>query len=133
MLNVDGRQCLAVIVPGSSERPHFAGLSYVRVGSESREASKQQFETLIAIRNSKARKILEFKGKQISVLSHDSGLLTGRVGVGWTEAVVVDCNQFWVVIDRKMDPKGLSSIPLRRVDIGLDTYRNRLLLEIKET
>ena len=31
----NGRQALAVIIPGSELRQHFAGLSYVRRGSES--------------------------------------------------------------------------------------------------
>src|SRR6202041_473226 len=31
----NGRQALALIIPGSDLRPHFAGLSYVRRGSES--------------------------------------------------------------------------------------------------
>jgi predicted HTH transcriptional regulator len=35
----NGQQALAVIIPGSDLRPHFAGLSYVRQGSESIEAS----------------------------------------------------------------------------------------------
>src|SRR5712691_1218106 len=50
----NGRQALAVIIPGSELRPHFAGLSYVRRGSESIEASEQQFAELIAQRDSKA-------------------------------------------------------------------------------
>jgi predicted HTH transcriptional regulator len=37
------RQALAVIIPGSELRPHFAGLSYVRKGSETFEASEEQF------------------------------------------------------------------------------------------
>ncbi len=36
----NGRQALAVIIPGSDLRPHFAGLSYVRRGSESIETSE---------------------------------------------------------------------------------------------
>lgn len=44
------KQALAVIVPGSILRPHFAGPSYVRMGSETFEASASQMETLIASR-----------------------------------------------------------------------------------
>ena len=43
----NGLQALAVIIPGSELRPHFAGLSYVRRGSESIEASEEQFAELI--------------------------------------------------------------------------------------
>jgi predicted HTH transcriptional regulator len=48
VVNDDGKQALAVIIPGSELRPHFAGLSYVRRGSESVEASEEQFSRLIA-------------------------------------------------------------------------------------
>lgn len=35
VLEKDGKKFLAVVVPGSENRPHFAGRSYVREGSES--------------------------------------------------------------------------------------------------
>ena len=35
VISSDGRQALAVIIPGSDSRPHFAGLAYVRRGPES--------------------------------------------------------------------------------------------------
>src|SRR6516162_2031647 len=62
-LDVNGGQVLAVIVPGSSARPHFAGQSYVREGPKSVVASKEQFDRLIAARNSKTYRILEWKDK----------------------------------------------------------------------
>jgi len=65
IITENGRQALAIIVPGSELRPHFAGPSFVRVGSETREASDEQFDQLIATRNSKAHTILSFKGKQL--------------------------------------------------------------------
>jgi len=39
IVNDNGRQALAVVIPGSELRPHFAGLAYVRLGSETRNAS----------------------------------------------------------------------------------------------
>src|SRR3990172_6493704 len=48
ILNVDGKQILAVIIPGSELRPHFSGPSYLRVGPETRKASEEQFSILIA-------------------------------------------------------------------------------------
>ena len=53
VMDETGQQCLAVLVPGSAERPHFTGKSYVRVGSESMEASESQFVELITQRQSK--------------------------------------------------------------------------------
>src|SRR5713101_2674622 len=54
IISENGKQALAVIIPGSELRPHFAGLAYVRRGSESIEASEEQFAELIAQRDSKA-------------------------------------------------------------------------------
>jgi predicted HTH transcriptional regulator len=53
----EGGACLAVIVPGSEARPHFAGKSYVRVGPQTKEASESQFDLLIAERQSKVRRL----------------------------------------------------------------------------
>src|ERR1700678_1172444 len=33
----EGRECFAVIVEGSLNRPHYAGLPYIRIGTESRK------------------------------------------------------------------------------------------------
>lgn len=48
---------VAIEIPPSSNRPHFAGPSYIRVGSVSAEASAAQFEELIASRNDIVRKL----------------------------------------------------------------------------
>ena len=66
ILDVAGKKVLAVVVPGSRNRPHFAGQAYVRDGSKTINASKEQFDQLIAQRNSKAYKILEWHGKSSS-------------------------------------------------------------------
>jgi len=128
ILEHEGKQCLAVIVPGSGTRPHFAGPSYIRVGSETRIASEQQFVELIASRHSKAREILNWKGKKISVDVMRSEHLASQMGpvhYQW-EPTVVDCNQHYVTIDLN----GQKSIPLSRVEISFDHDRQRLKLEI---
>jgi len=53
MKNSSGKEFLAVIVRGSANRPHFAGPSYIRDGSQTLEASEEQFEQLIAERSSR--------------------------------------------------------------------------------
>jgi hypothetical protein len=62
-----GRVCLAVIIPGSAERPHFAGKSYVRQGAQTKEASEMQFDELVSQRNSKAREVLKWISKQVTL------------------------------------------------------------------
>jgi predicted HTH transcriptional regulator len=68
VLDENGKSVVAVIVDASQNRPHFAGPAYVRVGSESVEASNSQFQELIATRTSIARKILDAKRKDETVL-----------------------------------------------------------------
>jgi hypothetical protein len=127
-----GRQALAVIIPGSELRPHFAGLSYVRKGSESVEASDEQFSELIAQRNSKAARILAWKGKTITVLQ----LSQSRPGYGlirkeWRPDVsisVANCDQFCVTLHVGTGHQNMS-FPLGQVEISFDNGNKRLQLE----
>ena len=70
-----GRQALAVIVPGSSSRPHFAGPSYVRRGSETFEASDEQLDDLISSRSGKVYQISRYIGKPVTAFN--CSVLTG--------------------------------------------------------
>jgi len=110
-LTKDGKAFLAVIIPGSALRPHFAGLSYVRDGSATKKASEVQFNELIAQRNSKAYKILEWKGRAVRVVhAYQDG------GHGsYSDGSVVDCNQFYVTV---MLGGSIRSVPLSFFDIS---------------
>lgn len=66
-LDVDGNGVLAVEVPHSTTRPHFAGAAYVRRGSESVAASREQYEQLIASRHDKCRVISAWGNAPITV------------------------------------------------------------------
>jgi hypothetical protein len=122
-----GRQALAIVIPGSESRPHFAGLSYVRRGSESLESSEEQFSELIARRNSKTALLLQSKGKGVTVF-----IRTGDSEIPWpTSTVLVGCNQFYVTL-KKFDHEPPHSFPLSRVEINFDNLRNTLQLEISD-
>jgi predicted HTH transcriptional regulator len=71
IISENGRQALAVIIPGSESRPHFAGLSYVRKGSETVEAAEEQFSELIAQRESKTRTLFQWVNKIVTVFWRD--------------------------------------------------------------
>ncbi len=132
VLSEQGKQFLAVLVPGSPQRPHFAGQSYVRVGSETNIASETQFDHMIASRNSKAAAILQWKDKEITVnqLHSERNMLTiGRIASSST-LFVRDCNQFYVTLAHGTG--GNISHPLRIVDISFDHQRARLALEIQQ-
>jgi hypothetical protein len=124
----DGRQCIAAIIPGSEGRPHFAGRAFVRRGTETRDASDLEFETLIAERSSKTRKILEYKGKTIlleTVRRHGNGYIWSNK-IEW---IVSDCNQFFVTLTQI---GGTSNAhPVEWIDVSFDTKAGTLILIIR--
>jgi predicted HTH transcriptional regulator len=133
-ISENGKQALAVIIPGSELRPHFAGPSYVRRGSQSDPASEEQFAELIAQRNSKTAKILAWKDKKITVINRYPSILgVGEIETSqWPDTTkVVNCDQFCVTLLKS--PTDVSeSFPLRDVEINHDNLRGRLQLEIRK-
>ena len=129
VMTEEGKQFLAVLVPGSPLRPHFAGQAYVRNGPETREASEEQYVTLIASRNSKANEILKWKGKSVFLehmrIEHID--LMGQVSSEWANAVVLDCNQFFVTIEYN---KIVKAFPLSRVEISYLHPNSQLKREV---
>lgn len=122
ILNIDDKQVLAVIVPGSGNRPHFAGPSYVRDGSQSIVASKEQFDALIAARNSKAYQILQWKDKTVIMC----GIRRGEPRPSsYSRAIVAGCDQFWVTLGTGKDAIAL---PLERIELSFDYNQNMLVL-----
>src|SRR5262249_22526981 len=90
ILSVEGKNVLAVIVPGSAARPHFAGQSYIRTGSKSVAASETQFNDLIAQRLSIPYEILKWKGKKVTLSRPQR--FTGSIITYYTQdKVVIDC------------------------------------------
>jgi predicted HTH transcriptional regulator len=119
IISENGLQALAVIVPGSEWRPHFAGLSYVREGSETKEASERLFEEMISQRSSKAAAILKWKGKPVSVLNRTGQSTIYFSETAWNEITrVVFSDQFYVTLQTNTDPP--LSFPLSRVEINFD-------------
>lgn len=108
VLASNGLRFLAVIIPGSAERPHFAGPSYIRDGSDSIPASPNQFTQLIASRSAKVRLILEWKDREVTVRKwEDPWMPLGTLFGGDTRggpyeptrsacaATLRDCNPFF--------------------------------------
>lgn len=104
------KEILAIMVPFSTNRPHFSGPAYIRRGSETIEASPEVFRDLIASQNDKARRILGFKAKPVRLrVRCESGF--------WHEmdATVDSCDAHSVTLR-----DGISvfrSFPLARVEI----------------
>jgi predicted HTH transcriptional regulator len=125
----DGRQALAVIIPGSELRPHFAGLSYIRIGSETREASEQQFAELIAQRNSKVRKILSYKGRPVLVFNRYGSAFNLTESMWTGNITVTDCNEFWLTL---MHDSALVTIKMKAVEISFDHAKDKLRIDINQ-
>jgi|ERR1051326_487231 predicted HTH transcriptional regulator len=123
-----GRSCIGVVVPGSENRPHFAGKSYIRLGTETREASEDQFDRLIADRQSKVREIR----KHISevVIVEQGASQAGRVLRSEAPWLLQDCNGFYVTVCLTNDPHTKQSFPLNRVSLSFDYNRNVFRLQI---
>jgi hypothetical protein len=131
IIHKDSRQALAVIVPSSSNKPHFSGPSYIRRGSETFTASEKEFSELVARRNSVVEKILEYKGKSVTVLNSPRN--NPRMGESmWPgHTTVYDCDQFGVTLGTIGDqPRDRQTFPLRQVEIAFDHARDTLLLKI---
>jgi len=121
-----GREFLAVIIPGSPLRPHFTGKSYIRVGPETKEASEQQFNNLIAERSSKVYEILKWKGKMVSAMwMVRNAPIHMAAEQGEVNGIIEDCNQFWVTLIRGGQRIAHS---LALVDVSFDTTNDRLKL-----
>jgi predicted HTH transcriptional regulator len=119
--DVNGIQVLAVIVPGSENRPHFAAKAFIREGTQTKEASEEQFRSLIAQRNSAAYEIQKWIGKGISFYMTERYGDETHHGTGFT---VIDCNQFYVTL--QYGTNSPQSFPLSRVGLTFDHNRHRL-------
>jgi len=63
----EGKPVLAVIVPHSTRRPHFAGHAFQRVGSQNRKADEPLYAEFIAARSTVGAKILANKGNVVQI------------------------------------------------------------------
>lgn len=131
-LNVEGKEVLAIIIPGSETRPHFSGPSYVRIGSESREASEKQFNRLLTSRNNKANEILKWRDKLVTVnhMSTESEMHVYGSVTSSERLSMVECNQFYVTLEEKTK-NYRKSIPLGRITLSYDDKNNCLELEVR--
>lgn len=129
----DAKTIVAVVICESKERPHFTGAAYVRVGSESVNASVEQFEKLIASRNDKTGAILRVGNGPITVEAIGRRLENPMPTPGAryrSEARVEACDAHSVRIT--IAPGGMSAWliaePLDRVTVSYDVQRDRPML-----
>jgi hypothetical protein len=129
----DGKEVLAVMIPHSPERPHFTGHSFVRRGSECVSASKEMLDEMIAMRNDKTRRIIAWKGKDISVEGKDPKAYPMHANVPWymRRYRIEWCDGFSVMVHCIVPFDTKHTIPLDRVIVTHDGRQgNRLKLEV---
>lgn len=121
------RECLAIIVPGSPSKPHFAGPLYLRDGSQSIIATAEQYESLLAAHTSKSRELQRWISRDIALIEFQR-----RAGMPYVIdklqriARVVGCNQFYVTI---LTEGKMFSYPLASFEIAYDHNHNCLQIE----
>ena len=123
----DRRACLAVVVPGGSNKPYFGGPPYFRRASTSVKASYEEFRGLLATRSGKAYELQQWIGKQVTLKNFvRRPSVAYQVDVQVLQAEVVDCNQFYLTVflnNRKW------SYSLASLEISYDHVQNRLQIE----
>jgi hypothetical protein len=133
---VDGKTVVAVVIGASDERPHFTGPAYVRVGSESVNASAELFEKLIASRNEKAGTILRMRDVPITVEAIGRRFENPMPAPGAryeSEARIEGCDAHRVrlAVSAAGMPGWRISEPLERVTISHDERRDRPMLILR--
>lgn len=130
LLSDDGEhKFLAAIIPGSPQRPHFAGKSYVRVGPETKETSEDQFNLLVAERASKAYTIRQWIGKRITLARFVQGTLRPH------PANLLDCTEHYVSLEVEWNKASSErkSYPLNRTEISFNHPLSCLELEVRDS
>ena len=129
VLREDDRECLAIIVPGSALRPHFAGPLYIRDGSQSLVAKSELYESLLASRIGKVYELQKWVGRLITLRMFDRPYSGSRSLQQTTnDATVIGANQFYLTVlfnNRKW------SYPLSRFEIAFDHVSDRLEIELR--
>jgi predicted HTH transcriptional regulator len=123
---------IAVIIPGSSQGPHFSGPAYVRTGPTTVKANEEQFERVIDRRERKVREILKWQNKRVKLVRiwAAPNNLSGRIA-GEADVVVLDCNSFVVKL-RVTGSDQPISFPLDHVVLGHDPQTGSITIEVPQ-
>jgi hypothetical protein len=133
-VRADGLEVLAIIVPLSENRPHFAGNAFIREGSRTKKASNAAFEEMIASRNTKAGALLRMKGQTVSVQVRGKQIGEAVFESHFShdyEAKVVACDAHSVTLHLLSSGRNVAE-PLEYILITVDTrWHSRPLLLIR--
>lgn len=128
VLQIEGRDLLAVQVGASDKRPHFSGPAFVREGSQSKLASDKVYEELISSRNEKAGKILRTKNQPITFLCYEMDPYGRQRRVFTIDCQIEECDAHVVSLLATAQGKHFS-VPLANTTINYDQQKQRMMLE----
>lgn len=132
IIEAEGAPLIAVIVPGSSERPHFGGPAFVRDGSKTVQASAQQFERLIARRLSLVEELQKWLAKTVTYMIVRPPHMGGPRVHNRYDATVVECNQWYLTLEFQDNiERKRESFAIQRVTLSFDDSRSRISVEVE--
>ncbi len=143
ILTTDQGQVLALVIPFSPKKPHFAGKAYKRVGSQTLEASEEMLDEMIASRNEKAGRLLAHKGEPVVVdfeYRPFGGLTATWIGEGQQRASILTHSEQCLIESasahsveiRRVASGRLESFPLERIVITKDVqYHHPIRVRVK--
>src|SRR2546427_257682 len=129
-LRKDGKEFLAVVVPLSEARPHFARPAFKRQGAKTIPALQQEIDEWIAHRNSKVRFILERKGEIVLVQQRRSANILPAGSLNG-EHTVLDCNSHFVTL-QKTGTGGVFTHPLSTIELKMNDRKPGQLMLLME-
>jgi hypothetical protein len=142
VLRIDEVEIVAVVLGFGANRPHFVGHAFVRVGSETKKASPQVMDELIACRSDKARRIFSEKGQMITAIWKTEKKEIPPQYVGTLESMffkidtrrdcrIEGCDSFFLRLSEP-STSSLFSAAMAKVSLDWDNGLNRLKLVIDE-
>jgi hypothetical protein len=135
-LEVEGKTILAIEVPYSTNRPHFAGPAFVRRGAENVKASDEIFNELITSRLEKPREILKWRDHPVTVVARRKRLgSTQYIGDNRYEerhdCRIEACTAHYVRM-QIVSSGAYVTEPLENISISFDEKRHRVMLIVEE-
>ncbi len=125
------KRILAAVVGHSTQKPHFSGPAFVRVGNASVAATPAQYEALIASRHEKCG-VIQGWTMPITIREEGYRLQTMRAVPAWVAVrlcTIVSCNAHNVTFQDTASGNNFT-VPLSRVDISYDQEHHRNQLTI---
>jgi hypothetical protein len=136
LLPVEDKHILAVVIPPSDRRPHFAGGAYIRQGTKNIPANDSAFAELVTSRSSLAAELLKHRDALVTVVSAKNRLgypeledmragTTLRGQLRREECRILDVYPFFVRFE--LQSRRFAE-PLRNLTLSYDEEKHRLLI-----